>query len=330
MKYSHCGKDFWGLKVDREEIERYLEIARLLGKRVVKTDTCWWEEARRFGYIPAPAGLPISVPSQDIRAMFWEKWALALRFFSSCSMEGEPTFYHACKDHHYNLSSLRSEARRKVLRGLKYCHVRELEDEDFSILVEEGLKIHQSALVRQKRIGQDVFRDFSKWRQLLEAYKRISEVRIYGAFVRNQLCAYLAIFQFNRLALYLHSFSRTEFLRYYPNNALLFYTTQHVMKNPEIEEFYIGLESLSSMETLHAFTLNMGFQRFPIWQQLILHPLLTPITQRWTRALINLGATHLRLDYLVAANDFLKGLKPPTHVEPALETHTYSDDKKNE
>ncbi len=290
-------------------LEHYLEIAQLFGKRIVKTKNCWWEEARRFGYIAAPSGLPIRVPPRDIRYMFWTGRAMAVRVFSSQPEEGDPTFYHACVDHNYNLSSLKSEARRKVLRGLENCQVRKLDKSDLSILLEEGLKINQSALTRQKRVGQDVFRDAEKWGRLLEAYKSMSEVRIYGAFFQNQLCAYLVIFQFGSKALYLHSLSATEFLRYYPNNALLFYATKDIMQNQSIDEFYVGLESLSSQNSLNEFTVNLGFQRFPIFQQLLLHPLLKPLTTRLAQSFVHESAIRLKFDYLVAINDFLQGLK---------------------
>jgi len=43
-----------------------------------------------------------------------KKMVLALRVLSSQPGEGDLTFYHACKDSHYDLFSLKNEMRRKV------------------------------------------------------------------------------------------------------------------------------------------------------------------------------------------------------------------------
>ncbi len=313
--------------MNTESIDQYLKILRPLGRPIVKTHDCCWEEARRFGYVPVPSGLPVPVSARDIRYMFWKGGALALRVFSNRSTEGDLTFYHACKDHHYDLTSLRSEARRKVLRGLKNFQVKELDKKDLSPLFEQGIKINASALARQKRPGQRVFRDADMWRCLLEVYKGVSHIRIYGAFSENQLCAYLVIFQSDKLALYLHSFSSTEFLRYYPNNALLFYATKDIMKNPEIDEFYIGLESLASKNSLNEFTLSLGFQRYPIWQKLILHPFLKPLTSDLALTLMRASSQWFGSDYLVGANNFLQGLKSKPILDRSHSTGLEKNDE---
>ena len=90
------------------------------------------------------------------------------------------------------------------------------------------------------------------------------------------------------------------------------------MNNSAIDAFYLKWESLSSKNSfnfLNEFIENLGFQKYPIWQKLILHSLLKPVIKRWVQVFINSSARRLGFDYLVTANDFFQGLKPNKTID---------------
>ncbi|MBI4490546.1 MAG: hypothetical protein HY694_15795 [Deltaproteobacteria bacterium] len=73
--------------------------------------------------------------------------------------------------------------------------------------------------------------------------------------------------------------SSSDFLRFYPNNALLFTVVQNMLSRPEIEQVWFGAESLEDVSSTDQFKLSMGFVKVPIRQRVVLHPLLRPVVQ---------------------------------------------------
>jgi hypothetical protein len=63
-------------------------------------------------------------------------------------------------------------------------------------------------------------------------------------------------------------------LRFYPNNALLYTAVHNMLSRPEIKQIWFGVESLEGVTSIDQFKLSMGFDRSPIRQCVVPHPLL--------------------------------------------------------
>ena len=79
----------------------------------------------------------------------------------------------------------------------------------------------------------------------------------------------------------LHHYSKTEHLRNYPNNALIYLVTKEKLSQPYISQVSYGIQSLDlGISKLHKFKENMGFKKNPIRQVIIFNPFLKPFMSR--------------------------------------------------
>ena len=101
-------------------------------------------------------------------------------------------------------------------------------------------------------------------------------VEVWGALIDKVLVAYLVAVLAERCWEILVVRSLSEFLRFYPNNALLFTVLRQMLSRPQIEQVFFGVESIEGLSSIDEFKLSMGFVKSPIRQRVVLHPLLRP------------------------------------------------------
>jgi len=95
--------------------------------------------------------------------------------------------------------------------------------------------------------------------------------------VDGYLAAYLVTLWVEDWAYILINRSANAYLRFYPNNALIFTVTQQLLSRPGISTVSYGWEPLYPLESLEHFKLRMGFAKEPVRQCIILTPWLRPL-----------------------------------------------------
>jgi len=246
--------------------EGYAEFLVQMGHQVRRNAGVWWFDVHRHIYMSFPFDQPVD-PGHVDRGLVLGRDGWAARFPTAPGL-GKPSYRIACRDHGYDLQSLRSKTRNQTRRGLENCTCRFL---GWDELETQGIALNIGTLRRQGRVvGPDVE---TYWKRYFAAAAKAEGAEAWGAFHDGALAAYLIAFVMENTSHVLIVRSDPEKLRFYPNNALLFTYLSESLVRRGLQEVSIGLESIQSgMEGLDRFKQGMGFVKVPIGQRVILKP----------------------------------------------------------
>jgi len=131
---------------------------------------------------------------------------------------------------------------------------------------------NMSSFVRQKRYPRYPHSDKDAFLVYLNRHKAIlgENYRVYGAFFRNHLIAYMATLEFNGLIVIGLLMSLSNLMSKCPNDALLRYLVDHACKN-EINWIYYSFDRVSYNSkrpslnySLRRFKFEHGFKEYPM------------------------------------------------------------------
>jgi len=183
---------------------------------------------------------------------------------------GRPSYRIIADQSDYGLHCLSGKARNQTRRGLEQCEVRAV---SFEELLTHGLTLNRETMVRQNRkigSGFDAY-----WKKYYANAALAEGAEAWGAFVDGKLAAYLIAFRMEDVSHILIVRSSFNFLRCYPNNALMYGYLAYALNMGGLREVSIGLESIQEgMDTLDHFKTGMGFRKQPIGQRIVLRPFL--------------------------------------------------------
>jgi hypothetical protein len=250
-----------------------------------------------------------NAPSRaELRNVFWRGPA-ALATYSLRPDERFPanSWLYLCTDRAYSTENLTVSKRRDVRRGM-----RELRMETLS---PDVLMVH----------GSDTFRDTLRRHGLQDAtpeeFRRQIARRakcpghlFVGAWKGHELAASLSIVEVEDWVEINTSASADAFLRYCPNDALIFYTVSHYLVERGFRAVTFGASSIqpgSNRSSLHTFKMRIGFQAIPVHRAFTVHPLLRPfvnqLSWRGVNALLHYSPENLRLRRLSGVLECLAG-----------------------
>ena len=233
------------------------------GLKIVQTSSCWWynEFRRKRMYYAFPPHRIITPTSEEIRTLFHAlPDTLVLRFLSPSTSSGTPSFIWTCRNP-YDLTTLESKARNQVRRGRERCQIRSLTIDD---LLRLGWQAHSDTM---RRHGHESF-SFG----LNAEMKNCSAYEYWGAFVGDDLAAYLVTLWVEDWVHILINRSADIHRKLYPNNALLFTVVQELLARPGVSTISYGWESLEPHESLEHYKASMGFEKLPVRQRMIFRP----------------------------------------------------------
>jgi hypothetical protein len=259
------------------DIQSYVEYIRLQGDRVIATKTCFWQQYRPFFYIAIPIFHTHNISEAELRSMrLLRAWA---GLMYSCDHRGNgKTDFWSISDSSYDLTFLSNSCRKQTKQGLQRCKIEELE---WDRLDKEGLKINKDALKRQGRKSWNaVLTSQSLWHKRMVISQKFSDVQAWGAFVDNQLAAYVITVRLEDDLSFLSAMSLTEYLDHRPNNALVFSVVQEMFKRGCKRVFY-GVRPQEN--ALAHFEEGIGFKILGINHNLVLNPLFTPIVKQFEK-----------------------------------------------
>ncbi|MCX8072586.1 MAG: GNAT family N-acetyltransferase [Candidatus Binatia bacterium] len=262
--------------------EDYARFLTLQGYHVRRNGDVFWFEASRWFLLSAPHHREYEVTREELQGLFRGFGCAGVRFAAPLNCEWGRLSYQIVLDRHdYGLEQLSSNVRSKVRRGLKRCEVRPT---DFATLEEHGWALHVETLERQNRGGSW---SRERWRRFWDACRKTPGIEGWGAWVGDQLVAFLVTVTFDDAVEFLLSRSTTGERGAYPNNALVFRVAEEMLVHRGVPQITFGLESLEPVQPLDEFKFSMGFYPRPIRQVVVFHPLLRLLlSQPRARALV--------------------------------------------
>lgn len=259
----------------------YADFLRAIGHRVVATPSAHWYDASRFFYLSAPPHRVYDPAADELRDVLRPTRCLGVRFAAPLQGGGKLSYQIVCDNRGYGLEALSANVRSKVRRGLKRCVVGPV---PFSVIATAGRRAHRDTLARQAR---DTALTGAKWDRFWTAAAATPGFEGWGAWSGDVLAAFLVTVTFDEGVEFLLARSCSDELGAYPNNALIFSVTEEMLVRRGVPEITFGLESLEPVGPLDQFKFGMGFQRRPLRQRVVFHPLLRALLrQSPVRALV--------------------------------------------
>lgn len=263
------------------DAEAHARFANAQGMRIVKAGQHLWAEKQTLCLESIPPHRSIHVEASEARSLF-RRGFLVLRYTCDAA-SGAQSAEYICDDSDYGFGSLEAKTRNQVRQGLKNCAVRPI---DFQLLRREGCAINQSVFQRQNRMGPAFLRDERSWEHYIDYCSAEKDIEPYGAFVNDELCAYVLMVRVEDYAYVYHPFAKASHLQFRPMNALIFTVTQQLLQREEVRRVSYGLESLASQPALEKFKSGMGYRSVPIGRTILLNPIARPLVSSYATSLI--------------------------------------------
>ena len=261
--------------------ETLSEFFERQGYRTFKSESCYWYDIQPGFYFFIPYHRLITPSKEELKKIFWGERCIAVRYFTTTDSIGKSSYMIACSDKNYDITSVDAKyARRQTRRGLENFQIRQL---DFKELANHN-SINIDTLIRQER-KPGIWTD-KRWTRYCMSADGLSGLEAWGAFSGSTLAAFMVAYQMDDYFEILHHSSATETLHLYPNNALVFFVTQHKLSSSEVNHVSYGPQSLDAPDSLETFKFRMGYQKLPMKQGIVFHPLVKPFINNITYKVI--------------------------------------------
>jgi hypothetical protein len=247
-----------------EEINPMGEFYERIGYKITHAKNAWWYEVQPKVLHYFPNHRLIELHEEEIQALMHEYHLRGLRFPTSLNSFGFVSNIAINTNLNYDFDCLHQKARNQTRRGLENCHIKEI---DFDYLREKGLSLNQDTAQRQG--FRNRYADPTYWRRYCQAAKATPGVNAWGAFVGDQLAAFLISIEVFGWAEWVVNHSAAAYRNKYPNNALAFQTAQHYFQKKECKGICYGLGSLEQTSDLDHFKERMGWTLKPIKQRIV-------------------------------------------------------------
>ena len=262
--------------------EVYAEWLRRQGHRVIRTESSHWH-SRGLGVFQAfPYHREIDPPDAELSSLLAEPGLRALRYaLPERNPKGCESYAIVFEEAHYDLERMGHRTRKNVRRGLRNCTVKPI---SFERMVDEGWELRQDTLSRQNR---DMGVREETWRSGYLAAADLPGLQAWGAYVGNDLAAYLVWFQMDDCISIVDQQSHRRYLDLNVNNALTYVITQNALSTAGIRRVFYGVESLDAPARVSEFKFHMGYIAKPIRQRVLFGPQIALLANPWSYKLVS-------------------------------------------
>ena len=242
------------------------------GYHIVKTESCYWYDAHPWFYFYFPYHHLINPNAEELNKILWGERCIGIRYFTPMDFIGKNSYMIVCSDKNYDFPSVDADyARRQTRRGLDNFEINQF---SFGELAKLGNDLNVETLTRQ---GRNRGRwNGQRWKLFCEATDGLDGFEAWGAFKNGNLASFMVAFQMEDHFMILHQSSATEYLRLYPNNALVFTVTKLKLGLSVVNTVSYGPQSLDAPQSLDTFKFRMGYHKSPMKQRIIFNPLIKP------------------------------------------------------
>jgi len=259
----------------------FAEWLRRQGYRVVRTASSYWYEASSRVYQAFPYHWLITPTEEELDQFLKNEQAIALRYSTPITAsKGQVSYHVVLNERTYDLNILPKKARYDVRKGLSYANIESI---SFPRLAEEGWASRIETLARQGRSGAE---SEQWWERLCLSAEGLTGFEAWGALHEGKLVASLFAFTMDGCTSILYQQSMTEQLKNGVNNALTYVFTADALSRPEISRVFYGLHSLDAPPSVDDYKFRMRYKAMPVRQRVMFHPLLAPLVNRVSHAVI--------------------------------------------
>jgi hypothetical protein len=217
----------------------------------------------------------------DLSQLLRRERAIAIRYSTPLSaLVGKVSYHVVSIDKNYGLGLLPKKARHDVQHGIAHATIEPIA---LSRLAEEGWTLRAQTLIRQ---GRDRAEHEKWWRRLCQGAEGLAGFEAWGALHDGKLVAALLALTTDECCSILYQQSLTDHMKYSVNNALTYAFTHEVIRRPHIRQVFYGLQSLDAPTTIDEFKFRMGYTAKPVRQRVVFHPMLAPIFNKASHALV--------------------------------------------
>ena len=261
--------------------EIYAEWLRRQGQRVVRTESSYWHSEAMGVYQAFPYHWLITPAREELRELTFRHRALAVRYSTPPKgSEGAEAYHAVYASADYDFNNLSSWARKNVRRGLRLCKVNQISLDRY---IEEGWELRLDTLARQQRRLEESRDD---WRRRYGSIAGLEGFEIWAAQVNDRLAATLVTFQMDGWAYMVYQQCHRDFLREHANNALSFVVTQHLVRKPDVQGVFYGMQSVDAPASVDEFKFRMGYEARPVAQRVVFARCLSPLVNSFGYGLL--------------------------------------------
>jgi hypothetical protein len=159
------------------------------------------------------------------------------------------------------------------------------------------------------------------WRNYFRAAAGNPLFEAWAAFVSKKLAAFKVEFTYHGVVQADMVFSLKDLLKYYPVNALLFFSTQQAIRRDGISCVSYGMTPVTGEpESLIGFKESMGFKKINLNHRLEVNPLLKPVFSFPLSSLLKVVADsyYERSAYARIVSGVISKLREQTNKSPHL------------
>jgi hypothetical protein len=248
------------------------EWFRRQGYNVVRTASSYWYNAGLGVFQAFPYHWLIEPTRNELEGLFHNNGAIALRYSLPMNgREGMASYHVVCEDRHFDLSSLRRQARQGVQRGLAYASFERI---PISRLATDGWRLRQDTLERQGRSGAETQ---EWWNRLCLSVEDLPGFECFGAVRNGELIAAFLGFRCDDWFTLPYEQSSSAHLESRVNNALFYTMTREALKETGISRVFFCVQSLDAPASVDGFKIRMGYTAKPVRQRVVFHPYLSPL-----------------------------------------------------
>lgn len=268
------------------------------GYKVVKTQSTYWYEVGYRVFQAFPFHWIIQPSEKELKELLLKHNAAALRFSTPIdSQSGIPSYHIVCTDPGYDLNVLQRQSRQNVKRGLKSAKVERIE---ISRLAVEGWQLRKETLLRQGRSNAETEK---WWRRLCYAATDLKGFEAWAAISNGELLACFLAFQCDDYYTLPYEQSATAHINARVNNAIFYHVTHTALNRSDISTVFYGLHSLDAPASVDQFKFRMGYLAKPVRQQVLFHPCLDPMINKFSYTLIKYMLKFYPGSYLLAKSE---------------------------
>jgi hypothetical protein len=262
-------------------VDTFSEWLRRQGHRVVQTDSSHWFDRGPRVFMAFPWHRLIRPSHEELQRLLRSENAAALRFSGPAdSAEGALGYDVVLESNSYDIADVSHSTRSKVRKALERCEIIPLTFERYA---REGWVLEADTRDRQGRTSRG---GKESWEKMARAAADLKGFEAWGATVDGRLAASLMFVQIDDCATMLYQQSHRDYWPLNVNNAFTFAITRMLTRRAGVRTIHYGLKGLDAKPTVDEFKFHLGYSRRPLRERVVFHPLVAPLVNRTTHALL--------------------------------------------
>ncbi len=301
--------------------ESFSEWLRRQGHRVVRTESSHWFDRGPRVLMAFPWHQPIRPSEEELQRLVRTERAIALRFTAPVTGAQGVVGYDVVLGHaDYDLGNVSKTNRQIIPKALARCEIQPI---DFERYAREGWLLEVDTRERQGRAWRG---GREAWEKMARAATDLDGFEAWGATVDGRLAASAMLARVDDCVHVLYQQSHREFWPLRVNHAFMFSVARMLVARRGVRLVHYGLQGLDAPPSVDDFKVHLGFVRRPVRHRVVLHPLIAPLVNGATRALLGTLRARWKTNALLSKGEglvrlFLEGRRPepgaPASGEPA-------------